>query len=219
MSSESRTVVQGLVSIFLRTMNYISSTEYNIILIFTERMRNENVIKLQRKLWWVSKNSRGYQKLYSHVSNAQMQSKVPERPNMWYILKRRFFKDVFWVSHSCTRSSLRHWSQLLHLFHENQFRASSYSWWHLVVVLETKLVEAAPLSNTGNSNRVMSGSSEEKNWDGRLFCIIHSSWREDWHQNWAKHGSNSKQVECSAVVAHHCTGGASRGQIHLGTWL
>ena len=34
-----------------------------------------------------------------------MQSKVPERPNMWYILKRRFFKDVFWVSHSCTRSS------------------------------------------------------------------------------------------------------------------
>ena len=30
---------------------------------------------------------------------------VPERPNMWYILKRRLFKDVFWVSHSCTRSS------------------------------------------------------------------------------------------------------------------
>ena len=26
----------------------------------------------------------GYQKLYSHVSNAQMQNKVPERLNMWY---------------------------------------------------------------------------------------------------------------------------------------
>ena len=30
----------------------------------------------------------GYQKLYSHVSNAQMQSKVPERPNMWYIFEK-----------------------------------------------------------------------------------------------------------------------------------
>ena len=30
----------------------------------------------------------GYQKLYSHVSNAQMQSKVPERPNTWYIFKK-----------------------------------------------------------------------------------------------------------------------------------
>ena len=29
-----------------------------------------------------------YQKLYSHVSNAQMQSKVPERPNMWYIFEK-----------------------------------------------------------------------------------------------------------------------------------
>ena len=25
----------------------------------------------------------GYQKLYSHVSNAQIQNKVPERLNMW----------------------------------------------------------------------------------------------------------------------------------------
>ena len=30
----------------------------------------------------------GYQKLYSHVSNAQMQSKVPERPNIRYIFEK-----------------------------------------------------------------------------------------------------------------------------------
>ena len=29
-----------------------------------------------------------YQKLYSHVSNAQMQNKVPKRPNMWYIFEK-----------------------------------------------------------------------------------------------------------------------------------
>ena len=37
----------------------------------------------------------GYKKLYSHVSKVQMQNKVPERHNMWYILKSRLFKDVF----------------------------------------------------------------------------------------------------------------------------
>ena len=30
----------------------------------------------------------GDQKLYSHVSNAQMQNKVPKRPNMWYLFEK-----------------------------------------------------------------------------------------------------------------------------------
>ena len=35
----------------------------------------------------------GYQKLYSHVSNEQMQNKVPERPNIsWYIFEKAIFQ-------------------------------------------------------------------------------------------------------------------------------
>ena len=41
-------------------------------------------------MWYIFEKRivQGYQKLYSHVSNAQMQSKVPERPNTWYIFKK-----------------------------------------------------------------------------------------------------------------------------------
>ena len=47
--------------------------------------------KEQKDLMWYIFEKRivqGNQKLYSHVSNAQMQSKVPERPNMWYIFEK-----------------------------------------------------------------------------------------------------------------------------------
>ena len=42
-------------------------------------------------MWYIFEKRivQGYQKLYSHVSNAQMQNKVPERPNiMWYIFEK-----------------------------------------------------------------------------------------------------------------------------------
>ena len=48
--------------------------------------------KLPEKLnmWYIFEKGivQGYQKLYSHVSNAQMQNRVPERLNMWFIFEK-----------------------------------------------------------------------------------------------------------------------------------
>ena len=43
------------------------------------------------KIWYIFEKRivQGCQKLYYHVSNVQMQNKVPERPNiMWYIFEK-----------------------------------------------------------------------------------------------------------------------------------
>ena len=54
-------------------------------------------------MWYIFERRivQGFQKLYFHVSNAQIQKykytntafdKVPERPNMWYIFEKRIFQ-------------------------------------------------------------------------------------------------------------------------------
>ena len=66
-----------------------------------------------------------YKKLLSHVSNTQIQkytykihkytitqiqhmTKCQKDPTCDIFLKRGLFKDIYWVSHSCTRSSFHH---------------------------------------------------------------------------------------------------------------
>ena len=41
-------------------------------------------------MWYIFEKGivQGFQKLYSHVSNAQMQNRVPERLNMWFIFEK-----------------------------------------------------------------------------------------------------------------------------------
>ena len=41
-------------------------------------------------MWYIFEKGivQGFQKLYSHVSNAQMQNGVPERLNMWFIFEK-----------------------------------------------------------------------------------------------------------------------------------
>ena len=57
-------------------------------------------------MWYIFEKgiAQGFQKLYFHVSNAQIQKiqrhkytntaydEVPERPNMWYIFEKRIFQ-------------------------------------------------------------------------------------------------------------------------------
>ena len=44
-------------------------------------------------------------------------------------LKRQFFKDVFWVSHSCTRSSLTPISQFFYFSHFQHFQIFAHYWY------------------------------------------------------------------------------------------
>ena len=57
-------------------------------------------------MWYifVKRIVQGYQKSYSHVSNAQMQNKVPERLNMWGIFEKAILQRYLLSFHSCTRS-------------------------------------------------------------------------------------------------------------------